>query len=58
MSDFTEKEIKDVKIGDKIVAWERKKRSKLNVRTLCEAEVLNILIKKDDLYEVSFNDGR
>lgn len=58
MADFSEKPIRDVKIGDRVIGWEAKQRNKLKVRTLCESEVLNTLVRKSDLYKVTMSDGR
>lgn len=58
MDDLSEKHIKDIKIGDKILSWQRIQREKLSVRRLCEAEVKNVLIRKGDLYKITLDNGK
>lgn len=60
MSDLSEKAIKDIKIGDKIIGWKRRpaRRCLKNrpQRRLCESQVLEIFKRKSKLQKVVLED--
>lgn len=62
MADLTEKSIQDVRVGDKVIGWSRiepsrNKRGGIPNRRLCEATVLNVLIREASLQRVILADG-
>lgn len=54
LADFTEKPIKDIRAGDRIVGWSKTSRGN---RSLVEAEVVAHLTRKSKLQRVHLSDG-
>lgn len=54
MADFTEKPISKITIGDKVIGWSREEGGQ---RRLCEAEVIDTLVRVSPLQNTTLEDG-
>lgn len=55
MHDLSEKSISDIKVGDKVIGWQRYIAGKN--RRLCESEVLDLFVRKSVLQKVILHNG-
>lgn len=57
MSDFTEKQLSEIKIGDTVLGWKKKNNTKGSNRKLVPSKVKNILVKESELQKVIMSNG-